>query len=77
MLNYGPLAAGIVAAAYHVRDKYLHKRHVINVWNSATGQVVQTLQGHQGAIEALALSHTGRRCLSGARDGTARAWSVS
>jgi WD40 repeat protein len=75
--RYGLLATGIVAAAYHVRDNYLNKRHVINVWDTATGQIVQTLEGHQGTIEALALSHTGRRCLSGAKDGTVRAWSVS
>src|SRR5262249_32885913 len=75
--RYGLLATGIVAAAYHVRDHYLTKRHVINVWNTATGQIVQPLEGHQGTIEALALSHRGRRCLSGAKDGTARAWSVS
>jgi WD40 repeat protein len=74
---FGGAATGVVELAYMVRDTYFNLRNVIQVWKPEADDIVQTLEGHQGPIGSLAVSHGGRRCLSGAGDGTVRAWSVS
>lgn len=50
--------------------------HDIRVWDTATGQVVHRLSGHQDAVVALAASGDGRKLLSGSKDGEVRLWHV-
>ena len=49
---------------------------VIRVWDTATGTVALTLEGHQGAVHLLALSPAEDRLASAADDGTVRIWEL-
>ncbi|MBN1967106.1 MAG: WD40 repeat domain-containing protein [Anaerolineae bacterium] len=47
---------------------------VIEVWNAATGELVNTLAGHSSEPRALAFSPDGTLLLSGGNDGSVRLW---
>jgi WD40 repeat protein len=51
--------------------------YLIKVWESTTGQVQQTLQGHTGGINRLTFSSDGSLLASSSDDGTAKLWSTS
>ena len=46
----------------------------IRIWDAETGALQQTLQGHTGWVRSVALSHDGRRLVSGSDDETIRIW---
>jgi hypothetical protein len=48
----------------------------LRIWSLATGREVGRCSGHQGAINAVALSPTGGEALSCGDDGTVRLWDV-
>ncbi|CAE6474107.1 unnamed protein product [Rhizoctonia solani] len=50
--------------------------YTIRVWNSATGALVYSLDGHKDSVESVALSHDGRYMVSGSRDGSIRKWDL-
>jgi len=47
------------------------------VWDTATGQELFTLVGHQGWINGVAFSPDGTRLATGSYDGTARVWDAA
>ena len=47
------------------------------IWDLATGRVIRHLQGHSGAVHAVAFSRDGKRALTGSWDNTARLWDVA
>ena len=47
------------------------------VWNVATGQVEQTLEGHSSWVSSVAFSLDGGRLVSGSDDRTVRVWNVA
>jgi WD40 repeat protein len=49
----------------------------IHIWSVKTGQLLRTLEGHQGNVLALAFSPDGRWLAASATDGTARIWGIS
>ena len=49
----------------------------ITLWDSATGQVMQTLTGHEGAVWTVDFSADGRLLVSGSEDGTLKLWDVA
>jgi WD40 repeat protein len=46
----------------------------VRVWNAGDGALIHALEGHRGAVEAVAWSGDGVRLISGSRDGSARVW---
>ena len=50
---------------------------VVQVWEIKGGRVFQTLQGHQGAVHALAFDRSGASLLTAGADGTVRLWDVA
>ena len=47
------------------------------VWNVATAQVEQTLEGHSSTVYSVAFSPDGERLASGSYDHTVRVWDVA
>lgn len=50
--------------------------HNIHLWDAATGEEIEQLQGHEGAVTALQFSPDGQTLLSGSTDETVRLWDV-
>jgi len=48
--------------------------HMIRLWDSVSGNCLQTLRGHQGKVTAVAWEPNGRRVASGSLDGTVKVW---
>ena len=48
----------------------------IKIWDTATGALVKTLEGHADAVLSLAYSHDGKRLLSSSYDRTAILWDL-
>ena len=48
--------------------------NTVKVWNSATGQEMQTFKGHANAVECVGFSPDGTRVVSGSTDSTLRLW---
>ena len=50
---------------------------IVELWDTAGGQKVQTFKGHSGPVEAIAFSPDGTRLATGCADGTLRLWDAS
>jgi WD40 repeat protein len=48
----------------------------MRIWNLATGELIQVLNGHLNLINAIALSRDGQTLISGGEDGNIHVWSV-
>jgi WD40 repeat protein len=59
-----------------VGDKGGGGQYPISLWDTASGQLVRRMVGHDMSIVALVFSPDGTTLLSGAHDGTARLWEV-
>jgi WD40 repeat protein len=49
----------------------------IYIWNLQTGQIVQTLKGHENLVSSVAFSPDGNFLISGSWDRSARIWSLA
>jgi WD40 repeat protein len=49
---------------------------MVQVWDLVTGRKLCSLEGHTGAVTALAFAIGGKRLVSGGRDGALNAWDV-
>ena len=50
---------------------------IVRIWNTATGELEDELEGHTGWVESVVFSHNGRFIVSGSRDMTIRIWNAS
>lgn len=63
---------GKMIAAAH-RDKAIS----ITLWNSTTGQFIDSLKGHTENVNSLAFTPDGKFLVSGSRDGLAKLWDLA
>jgi WD40 repeat protein len=49
----------------------------IKLWNTETGQLIRSFEGHAKAIKRLVISPDGSRVLSGSEDGAAKLWDAT
>ena len=50
---------------------------IVRIWNTATGELEDELEGHTDDVESLAFSHNGHFIVSGSRDKTVRIWNTA
>lgn len=48
----------------------------IFVWDTITGEILNTLQGHNGVVSKVKISSDGLGVATASRDGTVKIWSV-
>ena len=51
--------------------------NTLKVWDAASGHLLRSLEGHTGAVNAVALSPDGSTIVSGSWDHTIRAWNLT
>ena len=49
----------------------------VQIWNTATGELEDELEGHTDSVGSVAFSHNGRFIVSGSRDKTIRIWDTA
>jgi RNA polymerase sigma factor (sigma-70 family) len=74
----GELANGYEEVAFSADGRLLatSDRQAIHLWEVATGQELQTFQGHRGEIRSLAFSANGLRFASASNDSTVLIWDL-
>ena len=50
---------------------------IVRIWNTATGELEDELEGHTGRVLSVAFSHNGQFIVSGSQDGTVRIWNAA
>ena len=50
---------------------------IVRIWNTATGELEDELEGHTASVMSVAFSHNGRFIVSGACDKTIRIWNTA
>ena len=48
----------------------------VQIWDAASGKVLQKLRGHTKSINSVAISPDGKKIISASSDGTARIWTL-
>ena len=51
--------------------------NTIKVWNVATGEMEQTLNGHTSSVNSVAFNDDGTKVVSGSSDNTMQVWDVA
>ena len=49
----------------------------IKIWNTTTGIIIQTLNGHSGTVRCLASFNSGKNLISGSEDRTIKIWDLT
>ena len=49
---------------------------IVRIWSTATGELEDKLEGHDGRVESVAFSHDGLFIVSGSEDKTVRIWNT-
>ena len=50
---------------------------IVQIWNTATGELEDELEGHTHLVESVAFSHSGQFIVSGSWDETVRIWNTA
>ena len=50
--------------------------NTLKIWDSETGELLKTLEGHTDAVMSVALSQDGKKIISGSYDGSVRTWDM-
>ena len=50
---------------------------IVRIWNTATGELADELEGHRSLVWSVAFSHNGGFIVSGSWDGTIRIWNTA
>ena len=50
---------------------------IVRIWNTATGELEDELEGHTDEVGSIAFSHNGHFIVSGSRDKTVRIWDTA
>ena len=50
---------------------------IVRIWNTATGELEDELEGHTNRVWSVAFSHNGHSIVSGSGDGTVRIWNTA
>ncbi len=68
---FSPDGAQIASAGWN------GSRHVANIWNASTGELLQTFDGHPAQIGSIAFSTDGKWLASGSFDRMVKVWNLS
>jgi WD40 repeat protein len=72
-----PVGVGLAFSASEKRLAMGGIEGIVELWDTAGGQKVQTFKGHSGPVETLAFSPDGTRLATGGADGTLRLWDAT
>jgi len=75
-LRYSDIVYGVAWSPDHKLLASCSADGSICLWDASTGQRVQTLTGHDGAVWTVDFSSDGRLLVSGSEDGSLRLWDV-
>jgi hypothetical protein len=64
-------------ALFLAAGNYSNQPPLVWMMDTKNGRELQRFEGHEDAVEAIALTHDGKRLLTGSADRTARLWEIS
>jgi WD40 repeat protein len=79
ILGSAQYLVGVTSVAFSPDGKRLASASAdgVEVWDTATGQVIRTLKGHASAVTSVAFSPDGQRIASANLDGTVKVWDAA
>jgi WD40 repeat protein len=66
-----------VAFSHDLTQLALASNNTVKIWNTSSGEYLQTLEGHNNTVFSMVFSHDSTRFASASTDGTVKIWDAS